>query len=182
MKYQDDRGYILILSPHHPFKDSRGYVYEHRLVMEKALGRFIDPKIWAIHHINKIKYDNRPENLMCVTSQEHSKLDNGWERQGDVWKKICRGCNRQLEVNSTNFYFRKKNGKATYLCKTCHCAKRKKYQYAVTQISLCKGCGKEVKSVNFVHKKFCTRSCGLKYRWKNKKGGLRNVDYPMSML
>jgi tellurite resistance-related uncharacterized protein len=55
-------GYILVYKPNHPFCKSDGYIYEHRLVMEKHLGRYLKPKEY-IHHKNGIKDDNRIENL-----------------------------------------------------------------------------------------------------------------------
>ena len=55
-------GYIRILKPKHPFADKRGYVLEHRLAMEKSIGRYLKPEE-IIHHINGIFDDNRIENL-----------------------------------------------------------------------------------------------------------------------
>lgn len=54
-------GYIFIYMPEHPFAHKK-YVQEHHLVMEKMLGRYMKFKERA-HHINRIKDDNRPENL-----------------------------------------------------------------------------------------------------------------------
>ena len=39
-KYIDDKGYVRVLRPDHP-KNIRGYAYEHRLVVERYLGRFL---------------------------------------------------------------------------------------------------------------------------------------------
>lgn len=67
-------GYILINSPNHPNKNSLGYVREHRLIVEKKIGRYLK-KGEVIHHINEIKDDNRIENLMLFPNEsEHMKL------------------------------------------------------------------------------------------------------------
>lgn len=56
------RGYILIYKPDHPNAINKRYVFEHRLVIEKKIGRYLER--WEIvHHINGIKDDNRLENL-----------------------------------------------------------------------------------------------------------------------
>lgn len=66
-------GYILIFKPEHPLADCNGRVPEHRLIMEKSIGRFLDRKEF-IHHINRNKQDNRIENLQIMDSSSHAKL------------------------------------------------------------------------------------------------------------
>jgi len=61
-------GYILIRSPLHPNRRKNNYVAEHRLVVESQIGRFLTPEE-VVHHENKIKDDNRPENLMGFISK-----------------------------------------------------------------------------------------------------------------
>ena len=56
------QGYVLIYLPNHPFCDAGKYVKRSRLVMEKRLKRYLDPKE-IVHHINGIKEDDRIKNL-----------------------------------------------------------------------------------------------------------------------
>ena len=65
-------GYILVYRPAHPFARhwNKHYVAEHRLVMEKKLGRYLTNKE-VVHHINGIRDDNRIENLKLKTKGKH---------------------------------------------------------------------------------------------------------------
>ena len=67
-------GYIYRYSPHHPHAIKKGYVAEHRLVMESIIGRFLLPEE-SVHHIDGNKENNLSENLMLMESEgKHRKL------------------------------------------------------------------------------------------------------------
>lgn len=66
-------GYWYIHIPNHPNSGKQGYVAEHRLVMEKVIGRPLVARE-VVHHINHIKTDNRIENLKLFSSRGQHTL------------------------------------------------------------------------------------------------------------
>ena len=66
-------GYKYLLKPLHPHSSKEGYVAEHRLIMEKHIGRIINPEE-IVHHVNGDKKDNRIENLMLLKNQSEHML------------------------------------------------------------------------------------------------------------
>lgn len=67
--------YIYVYNPKHPHAHANGYMGEHIIILEKKLGRKLKHDE-VVHHINEIRNDNREENLMLMTKDEHNKFHN----------------------------------------------------------------------------------------------------------
>ena len=94
-------GYRYIYVPAHPCAlngNWAGYVAEHRVVAELALGRPIGARE-HVHHINGIRHDNRPENLIALTNAEHTKLhrSQGHHCSDETRRKISASLRRAWE-------------------------------------------------------------------------------------
>ena len=72
-RYVHPEGYVYICLPGHPRANQRGYVYEHLLLAERALGRPI-PLRHEVHHINEIKSDNAGRNLVICEDSDYHRL------------------------------------------------------------------------------------------------------------
>lgn len=66
-------GYIKVYVPEHPNATKDGYVMKHILVVEKNIGRHLQPDE-VVHHINHVRDDNRIENLRLMTMREHCSM------------------------------------------------------------------------------------------------------------
>ena len=75
-KYKAKTGYIFIQKTEHPNCDCKGYIMEHRLVVEKQIGRYL-LLTEKVHHIGA-KNDNRPHMLMAfINHSAHKRFEMG---------------------------------------------------------------------------------------------------------
>ncbi len=92
--------------PDHPLAGPDGLVYIHRLVAYEKLGRLLRPDE-QVHHLNGDTQDNRPENIIICSRQEHAHLHHGYAAMicakcgtegKTVGQELCRPCyKRQME-------------------------------------------------------------------------------------
>lgn len=85
------RGYVMISMPDHPNAAANGKVYEHVLVASRAMGKPL-PKGAVVHHVNGLRWDNRPENLVVCQDESYHKLLHKRMRQlgrdvSGLWRK-----------------------------------------------------------------------------------------------
>lgn len=99
--------------------NGRGYVREHVAIVERALGKPL-PKGAQVHHVNEIKTDNRPSNLVVCQDQAYHALLH--QRAAALkacgqpdWRK-CKFCKRWDSPG--NLYIRKGNGSSHVRCAT----------------------------------------------------------------
>lgn len=101
-RYVSSHGYVCVYRPSNPAADKKGYVYEHRVIMEMHLGRYLAPSE-EVHHIDHNKQNNDIQNLCILSSSEHHKL----HRHEQLLKKEktkeqirCPICNKKISLNA----------------------------------------------------------------------------------
>lgn len=80
-KRWDSQGYVLVFEPDHPASGKYGWIFEHRLVVEKREGRYLTPRE-EVDHLDEVKDNNHPDNLEIKTKAAHSRRTSG-----DIWAR-----------------------------------------------------------------------------------------------
>lgn len=89
------QGYVEVLLPGHHRARGNNYVFEHILVAEEMIGRRLK-KNEQVHHKNRIKTDNRRENLEILDGGEHSRIHARERRRGEYLS--CVICSKEFYV------------------------------------------------------------------------------------
>lgn len=104
-------GYKLIRKLNHPFRNCDDFVFEHRLIAEKYLlndnnsividgKQYLSPD-FIVHHINFDRLDNRVDNLIVMSLDEHTKLHRSL-RNNDKMIEYCNKFNLDFNEVSAN--------------------------------------------------------------------------------
>ena len=112
-------GYIMIWKPMHQRSNKDGYVNESDLIAEQALGHSLPFKS-VIHHHNKLRDDNRNENLViCHDKHYHEYLHQRMRAYADCgrasWLK-CAYCKQYDEITNMSAL----RGRLGGYHKSCH--------------------------------------------------------------
>ena len=105
--------YIEILVKEHPRSSQSGYIYEHRLIAEKTLGKSL-PLNAVIHHYNGYDPINKNKIVICENNSYHHILDARQKALHECghahWRK-CTYCHQYDDPK--NLYIRP-TGKSGY--------------------------------------------------------------------
>lgn len=84
----DKDGYIY--QPNHPHTNHNGCVFEHRLVMEKKLGRYLT-KEESVHHVDSNNQNNCIDNLILFETEGKHRAYHAQFRQRDNLGRWAKG-------------------------------------------------------------------------------------------
>lgn len=102
------KGYIYSYRPEHSRAKRQnqrltGYVPQHILVWEEVHNKAL-PAGWVVHHLNGIRNDNRPSNLVALTSRKHNMLIGEFKKRIRQLEIENRQLRRALEDSQMVFY------------------------------------------------------------------------------
>ncbi len=102
-EYDNHDGYMLVYAPLHPNASTKGCIKRSRFVVEKAMGKYL-PKGSEVHHVNEIKNDDRPQNLVACQDRAYHFFLHRQQRALDAcgnakWRK-CPFCKKYDDLQN----------------------------------------------------------------------------------
>ncbi|MBU1092565.1 HNH endonuclease [Patescibacteria group bacterium] len=98
-------GYRFVMNKTHP-KAVKGYVFEHRLVAEKIIGRPLN-KNEIVHHLDGNRLNNTVENIVILSRAEHARLHlKGKKRTQELKDKVSEGLRRYWLNRKANAHYK----------------------------------------------------------------------------
>lgn len=109
--------YKKVYTPGHPYAMSCGCVYEHRLIMEGIMGRYLLPTE-QVHHKDENPKNNDPSNLVFCPSQKDHSQEHAYDptyliqlliRYNDIYGKFPtrRQCDSHSQMPHSSTYIRR---------------------------------------------------------------------------
>ena len=129
-KTRDNRGRCLTLNKNHPRATHEGYVFDHILICEKVLGRFLK-KETPIHHVDCNPSNNQNTNLVLCDSHSYHGLLHRRLRAliacgHKNWEK-CRECKKYDDPETMTVHTNKKY-RTIYIHKECNIKRQNKWR------------------------------------------------------
>lgn len=114
------RGYVLVLVPGHARGTGRGWVHEHVVIAEAALGHPL-PDGAQVHHVDERKDRNVNDNLCILQNQsEHNDLHTRMRVRAaggnPFTQRLCTTCH---QVKDFDQFYRPRGRRFSSQCKPC---------------------------------------------------------------
>lgn len=127
-------GYVYILKPEHPRANTRGYVREHVMIAEAALGKPL-PAQAVVHHIDTNPSNNKNTNLVICEDQAYHRLlhqrTDAMRACGNPDWRACLFCGRYEDPATMAIRRRmRKNVELLYYHKACNAVAQRAFHRA----------------------------------------------------
>lgn len=146
--------YVLVKAPNHPKRNKAGFYWEHIIVAEQYLGRYLRSGE-SVHHINEIKTDNRIENLFVCTRLEHDKAHG--MKNVSLFKLKPNWKSKKCESCGVLFY-----GSESVIKKRKRCNSQCKNKKSIDKTCLYCDNVYSIPAASEKHYKYCSKICRLR--------------------